>query len=315
MDNMKVFFYGAILAIVLNYVLILVYIVKIFSYYTNESVNESPLNIEVIDYAASYSLTYDNGRHSFSFTYLFVIFLAIAFLLLLYVYLKSGYPQVIGVILIVLFIAIAIQLSLTVLLGVSIKRVKSRIDTMNDFIRNKIYKKGDFLDNLKNHTDSTVETHRRIVNSIEKLKNVKDPDELAKGFYTLTLFYYYQEFPSKNNAIGGAYEVFNLTSLITGKTQPSSYMPRYGTFIEDIGEILIRPNMPSALYVNEAMYLCDSWISTTNEYANTIYPSEAYNSFMILIVVTVLINILMASIVYNYIKLQKIDEEPEFTEI
>lgn len=301
-NKYNIYVYAAIVAILLNYALIIVYISKILSYYASESVNESPLNIEAIDYVAAYSLTYENGRHTFSFTYLFVIFLGIAFLLLLYFYVKvTEKPSIIRFILIVLFITIIIQMSVTILLGISIKNVKNRIDTMNTFIRNKIYKKGDFLDNLNGHTDSTVETNRRIMTCIDKLKHVKDKNELAKGFYTLTLYYYYQEFPSKNKAIHGAYQLFNLTSLLGGKSQPSSYMPRYGTFIESISETLIRPNIPvKAHYLNEAMYLCDKWITETNEYANTIYPSEAYNSFMLLIIVTIVINILMVTIITNY---------------
>jgi hypothetical protein len=77
-------------------------------------------------------------------------------------------------------------------------------------------------------------------------------------------------------------------------------MQRYGTFIEDIGESLIRPHMSKSSLVNNAMNKCDEWISSTNEFSNTLYPSEALNAFIILVIGTCLIQVILVSSIGYY---------------
>lgn len=295
--------YVAIICIILNCLLLVAYMIKIAAYLGIAAVTDQQFNIQTIEYASVYSLTFINGSHDFSYTYFFVILLGIACVSLMYFKIKSVKSDIIPtliVAIIILVIAIVLQILIILSVGKSIKDVKTRLDTMNTFICNKIYKKGDFVDKLKSPTENIIITHKALTECLQMLKNVKNKTELAKGFYTLTLYNYYQEFSVKHLDIKGAYDVFNLELLLKNKCKPSGYMPRYGTFIEDIGETIIRPNMPSSSYINDAMYMCDVWISKTNEYANTIHPTEAYNAFIILIVTTVIINVLLVSSVYYY---------------
>ena len=314
----KSLIYIAILSMVLYVLLLVVYTITIISYIVKSTVDKAPFNIETIEYASIYSLTVMSSTN-FNYTYFFIILLGISFislvfyrfrvLLNIYNYFNGSLlgptdiPEINHVVfisLIALAIAIISQSMLTYLTGASISRVEKRTNRMNSFVRSKIYKNSKFSKKLEAPTKDILYVHKTINECLKMVEKETDATELAKAFYTITLYNYYQNFSLKNQNIYEALKLFKLSDLLTKKSNPYGYMPRYGTFIEDIGESIIRPVMPSSSIMNEAMYICDGWISLTNEYANTVYPSEAYNSFSILILITYVIQVLLLSSIYYY---------------
>lgn len=306
--NKKYLIYIALGFILLTILLVVVYMAIIASYMAKAPLNKDPLNVESLDYASIYSLTFMHGARDFNYTYFFVIFLGIAFVALLIFYFTEknvsdelNKPVKVG--LIALLVAVGLQVVIMIYVGKSINKVKARTDYMNTYICTNIYKNGEFLNKLKIPKNNTIDINSTITDCLSVLRTkVKDPNTLAKGFYSLTLYNYYQSFSSKNLNVDEAYKIFDLNSLLYHQElcRPSGYMPRYGTFIEDIGETIIRKNMPYSKTVNEAMYMCDQMIARTNALANTIYPDEAYNAFILLIVLTIVINALLVSSVYYY---------------
>ena len=285
--------YVALLSIILSFLLIFIYGIIIIKSILSISKNKTVLNIETIEYASVYYLTY-----------LWVIFLGFAFLLLLSfkVNNESEYA-VVNIGLIALFVAFVVQIIITYFASDFINKVKLQAEVLNTYIRTYIYKKSEIAEKLKQPNTDMNRKYTTILECIKILKNEQNQTELAKGFYTLTLYNYYSDLLVQNTTIlQGAYKIFDFNTLLTEKNKvtPAAYMPRYGTFIEDIGEKYIRPHMSSSTLVNEAMYECDKMVAKTNELANTFYPDQAYNAFILMLIGTVLINVLLVGSVFYY---------------
>lgn len=324
--------YITVFLIICSIVILFVYTIRMAIYIANASVNKNMLNIEALDYASIYSM-YFWGTKDFNYTYFLIIFFGIEFLLTGRYYMSNygtpkvfnktagpidisdiaftlipengeqvvpGLKRLVTIAVIAFFGALVLQSITTGIVYASIKRAEERTREMNNFIYDNIYKKGNFFKYIEKPKKNIIDVNNSINNCLKLLQKEQDPLQLAKGFYTLTLYYYYQNFSLKNVNINKAFEIFSLKSQLTRDKFPSGYMQRYGTFIENIGENIIRPKMPSTSHVNEAMFKCDEWISRTNEYANTIYPSEAYNAFMILIIMSVVIQGLLLGSIYYY---------------
>ena len=290
--------------------LIIAYMITIGVYLGKAPFNKDPLNKESLDYASIYSLNFMSGGSAFNYTYFFIIFLVIAFVALgCFLNFNKKTPEnseifkLVYVALFSVFMAIILLACIFLLTAESINKVKKRTDELNRHICTNIFKKGEFLSKLKIPKKNTIDIDNTIKECLGLLKNVSDANQLAKGFYTLTLYNYFQTFSSKEIMnIDEAYKIFDLNYLLYNQKlcKPSGYMPRYGTFIYDIGETIIRKHMPLSKSVNEAMYRCDRMISITNELANTIYPAESYSSFIIMIVLLIVINGIMLGSIFYY---------------
>jgi hypothetical protein len=283
------------------FVLIVYYVLIIIANLAPVSKNKTVLNIESIEYATIYYLS------GFNIAYIWTAFLGIAFFALVaFKFMNSKSAQSLTVVNIGLFalsVAIVLQITIIFFASKSINNVKMQADSLNTYIRTNIYKKAEFLNKLKTPKSDTNYKHATIVDCVGILKKEKNVTELAKGFYTLTLYNYYNEFSANNEKITrDAYKIFDMLALFNmkNKLRPVAYMPRYGTFIEDIGETKIRPHMSPTTLVNDAMFKCDMFVSITNELANTIYPDQAYNVFILMLVTTILINVLMVGSVFYY---------------
>jgi len=306
-SNVNYPIYFSTICICLVFLGIVIYVIAIVASVFKKSKNMTDLNIETIEYASIYHLAFINkGRGSFNYSYFFVIFLGMAFFTLLYYRLYPDFKTldnygintrvmtVVTIAIIAIGIAILLQILIMVYTGININTVKKQVDALDTHIRGSIYKKRDFLNKLRKQKTDINDSYNTIVGCVAMLKKESDVKDLAKGFYTLTLYNYYNHFTSIN--MKGAYAIFDVTVLADQKKsfKPSAYMPRYGTFIEDIGET-IRKHIPPSNLVNEAMNMCDIWVSKTNELANTIYPDKAFNFFLLMIIATFLINVLVVS--------------------
>jgi len=117
-----------------------------------------------------------------------------------------------------------------------------------------------------------------------------------------------------NPSIHQAFELFNPSVLLAYKgCKPSKYFNRYGSYIEDISETIIRPALPrtitkDAIKVSKAFELYNDWIVNTNNLANAIQPQQALNSFIIVIILTVIIQIVYIAVMYKMFKVNTDDD-------
>jgi hypothetical protein len=292
--------------ILFNSLIIIIYFIAIISYVAKSATKINPLNIEALDYALLFKLSFI-PRTPFSYTYFFIIMYGIAAIALFYLKKNNLNTQplevktIVNIVLTSSVVAFIAQLTLSVLTSAKMIEVRKRTEIMNQYICQNLYKKLEFLSKIERPAKTIFETNERIIECLKLLETETDKTKLAKGFYTLTLYYYYQSFSLKNENIYPAFKAFDYRWLLTNRCDPASYFPRYGTFIEEISETLLRPNMKKTDNLNEALYLCDSWISKTNEYANTIYPESAFDSFVILLIGTsVILSLIIAVLVKLY---------------
>ena len=312
----------AVLCIFFNILIIVIYFAAIIYYIAKAASKVAPLNIEALDYAVLFNMTFIPGS-KFNYTYIFMIFYGLSSVLLAYYFKKQGYrisaytkfldssaapnqeleiQNTVSVLLLCSVIALIAQIFLSTTTSATINGVKRRTNMINTYIRKNLYKNSEFLAVIRQPATTILETNDRIIECLKILGKEKKKRELAQGFFTLTFYNYYQNFSLKNNNILPAFKTFNLQNLLTSNYDPISYMPRYGTFIEDITESIIRPNMKKSDNLNEALYTCDSWISKTNEYANTIYPEASFDSFIILLIGTAVVMTLFVAVLVKYYK-------------
>ena len=309
--------FTAVIMMILATALIAVYTALIIKNLLKVYKNKTVLHIESIQYASIYSLSFFNkGRGRFNYAYFFVLFLGIAFLSLLWYMafsrnlLQSDKVSV-TVPVIALGVAIALQLVSMILAGKDIDKVKKQTDSLDNHICRNMYKSREFLDKLRIPKRDINSRYNTIIECIDilkkdlKIKNKVDAGKLAKGFYTLTMYNYFNEFTSTKmeNSKGGYDTLFTYDNNypVQKKTcRPTGYLPRYGTLIEDIGETIIRQNMPKTSIVNEAMVKCEELVATTNKLANEIYPDMAFNVFIIMFISTLLINVLLVGTIFYY---------------
>jgi hypothetical protein len=291
----------SILAILGGIIAILYYLIALFVIYIKQSSISSPLNKETVDYETIKSLSW-SGKFNYI---LFIIFPVVTLLgvvgfVALHVFLnrtdkKPVPPSLVKFIIIVTIISI---LSLTIFLtvfftiGKDIRQVKSRVDYFNRYVCSRIYKNSAFLKLMSDPKSNIVGIEQTIQEALKLITPDQCNEDIAKAFYTVTMFNHFQKIGLRNTAIFEAFDLFNPISLLVGGCNPADYMNRYGTFIEEINDLIIRPNMKQITDVtrlDEILATTSDWIGRTNGYANTLYPEDAFNSFMGITVTTVLI--------------------------
>jgi hypothetical protein len=178
-----------------------------------------------------------------------------------------------------------------------IRKVKEQAEYLNTYIRTNISKNQEILNKLKIPKTDINDKYATIVECVKILKKEKNQTELAKGFYTLTLYNDYSASKSRE-----AYEIFSSIALLDQKNKPmpAGYMPFHGTFIKKIDESIIRQYISSSKLVDDAIDECDRMVEKTNELANKINPEPAFAWFIIMLVMTILINVLLVGSVFYF---------------
>lgn len=165
--------------------------------------------------------------------------------------------------------------------------VVSRMKSFNQYVCQRIYRNTRFLNLLKTPQNDMISLMSIFTNTLKEVPiNVKK-DELAKVFYTLTLYYHYHKIGVRNPKIMGALSLFNPVQLLLKKCEPANYLNRYGTYIEDVSE-LIKQYLPPNLkqlnpeFIKSALDLSYTWMIQTNNLANSLYPEDALRPFITL---------------------------------
>lgn len=165
--------------------------------------------------------------------------------------------------------------------------VTNRINGFNQYVCQRIYRNTKFLKLLRTPQTDMVSIVNVFSAAMLEVPRTIKTDDLAKAFYTLMLYYHYHKIGVRNPKIIGALDLFNPISLLLRNCQPANYLNRYGTYIEDITE-MIKNYLPDYLRIEQnpltlpAIDLAYSWILQTNNYANSLYPEDALRPFITL---------------------------------
>ena len=303
-----------ILSVILSIYYVLLFIGKSIKQYTLSA----PLNHQTLDYESVSSNSFEFNT-SFNYTYFLILpglsFLGILIFSLINIFtvdenyrLPQTIKKMISGMIISLIIVLALQTLLYLFSNRNIKNVKKRLDDCDNYICSRIYKNVKFLDFIDEPKESIISTSNSINNALSSLKEEISIEDYAKAFYTITLFNHYQKLSLTNPSIQQAFELFNPSVLLSYKgCKPSKYFNRYGSYIEDISETIIRPALPrtitkDAIKVSKAFELYNDWIVNTNNLANAIQPQQALNSFIIVIISTVIIQIVYITVMYKMFK-------------
>jgi hypothetical protein len=303
-----------ILSVILSIYYVLLFIGKSIKQYTLSA----PLNHQTLDYESVSSNSFEFNT-SFNYTYFLILpglsFLGILIFSLINIFtvdenyrLPQTIKKMISGMIISLIIVLALQTLLYLFSNRNIKNVKKRLDDCDNYICSRIYKNVKFLDFIDEPKESIISTSNSINNALSSLKEEISIEDYAKAFYTITLFNHYQKLSLTNPSIQQAFELFNPSVLLSYKgCKPSKYFNRYGSYIEDISETIIRPALPrtitkDAIKVSKAFELYNDWIVNTNNLANAIQPQQSLNSFIIVIISTVIIQIVYITVMYKMFK-------------
>ena len=304
----------SILCISVGILLSLYYITNIIALTIKQTPLDAPLNNQTADFETIKSLNFFGGKFNYSYFLIFPLlaiagiigFIAMTFI----VPRETPMPrEVKGIVFVILLSSLTMlfcQGVIHVQVGKSIRAVSRRLTFFNRYVCSRIYKNYTFLQNIQDPKANILSVNQSILNSLKLLTPDMSDQDLAKAFYTLTMFYHYQKIGLRNTAIFEAFDLFDPTSLLLGACSPADYLPRYGTYIEDIGESIIRPGLvtqgvsiPSAR-VNEILALTSEWATNTNGYANTLYPEDAFNAFIIMTILTLFVQILPFIILFFF---------------
>ena len=303
-----------ILSVILSIYYVLLFIGKSIKQYTLSA----PLNHQTLDYESVSSNSFEFNT-SFNYTYFLILpglsFLGILIFSIINIFtvdenyrLPQTIKKMISGMIISLIIVLALQTLLYLFSNRNIKNVKKRLDDCDNYICSRIYKNVKFLDFIDEPKESIISTSNSINNALSSLKEEISIEDYAKAFYTITLFNHYQKLSLTNPSIQQAFELFNPSVLLSYKgCKPSKYFNRYGSYIEDISETIIRPALPrtitkDAIKVSKAFELYNDWIVNTNNLANAIQPQQSLNSFIIVIISTVIIQIVYITVMYKMFK-------------
>lgn len=309
-----------ILSVILSIYYVLLFIGKSIKQYTLSA----PLNHQTLDYESVSSNSFEFNT-SFNYTYFLILpglsFLGILTFGLINIFtvdenyrLPQTIRKMISGMIISLIIVLALQTLVYLFSNRNIKNVKKRLDDCDNYICSRIYKNVKFLEFIDEPKESIISTSNSVNNALSSLKEDISIEDYAKAFYTITLFNHYQKLSLTNPSIQQAFELFNPSVLLSYKgCKPSKYFNRYGSYIEDISETIIRPALPrtitkDAIKVSKAFELYNDWIVNTNNLANAIQPQQALNSFIIVIISTVIIQIVYITVMYKMFKVNTDDD-------
>ena len=302
----------SLICLVLGILVTLYYLITLLGIYIKQSAISSPLNNQTVDYETIKSVNLFGGRVNYNYFLLLPVLAiggAIIFVVTTLLF-PSNTPvprEVKGIVFIILLSAIImlfVQSIAQAQLGKNIRAVSRRLTFFNRYVCSRIYKNYSFLTLLSEPKANIISVNQTIEDAL-KLISTDTPDlEMAKAFFTLTIFYHYQKIGLRNTAIFAAFDLFDPTSLLTGGCSPGDFLPRYGTYIEDIGENIIRPGLTTLKLaiptdrLDRILALTSEWVTNSNGYANTIYPEDAFNSFIFLTIATLIIQTVPFVILY-----------------
>lgn len=297
----------AILSLLFGVLLSVYYVLLLIFKSVKQTTIDAPLNNQTVDFDTISALSFGG---TFNYIYFMILPLISIVALVIFGALAYYYPPatpisagvkgavfVLGIASVFVFV---LQTFFNMYIGKFINTIKERLDTLNEYMCSKIYKNTSLLNFIKEPKGSIISVDNTMQQALrDPLAFPRDitVENMAKLFYTITMFNHYHKIGLRNDQIFKAFNIFQPLVILSGSCRPADFLTRYGTFIEDISDtviyVYINPDILASRKadVEEAISMCNDWITNTSTQANTIYPEDAYSLFLILVVVTLIVQI------------------------
>ena len=307
----------SLILIIVTMILSITYLIKLIADYSESKLIANPLNVEASDYNISKSIKLFGSKYKYQ---LFIILPIISFILsiiaLLYpikLYKLFGIKEapaatrgfVVGIIIACLFqstIAIIVNISTYSYAYRTLHLVNDRINSLNNFVHNKIYKNASFLAPMKEIPSNSLLIIKIVQNALRNIEKNPSVDNLANAFFTLNLYFHYQKIGYRNPNITDAMKIFDIHALFVGSSMkdkinitkqlsqqewsPADFLFRNTTFIEDYSVrikqlyLSIPGNTTSARSIDLAISKVASWLEELNNRSNMITPEDSWSRFL-----------------------------------
>jgi hypothetical protein len=309
-----------IFMVILCFIVSFIYILMTIFLTIDHSIYISPLNVNTLHYKATQAYNKFTNGQTFNM-YIFLILSVIGFiasLLSIIVNVSPSNNKNEQLLVIVLCFGFGFTLFvLQCMFGFGlvnnnyIAPAKKALQDFNDLVISHIYKNPSFLKLIYNSQNiSIVGVNNTIKSCLATItqSNVKiTSKDIANAFYTLSIYAHLDKIVQNTSNIkqSDIFSIFDNTAILTKQCKVVEYLQRNGTFIEDISETLLRPNIGSKIDPNilkEAIDIYRGYIKETNIAAGNVYTkmNGAYSGFIAIIVllfVAFLIHLML--IIYN----------------
>lgn len=269
---------------------------------------DDPLNTETIDWEIVKSFSKYKG--SFNFL-IFLILPAISILCIILVFVllpifptKINMPGevklLIAGIAMVAFLILLLQFIISMLLSSQIKAIGDKLVKLNKEIYSRFTTKVGVLTHLKEIRDSGFDIEEEVIkHGLSYINDLSSKEDIAKIFYTITLFIYYHNLlGTRDTNLYESLKIFTISNLLLQLLSPSDFFPKYGTYIP-LQDITFENNLinyfkdvynKNAATITDGLQLYRNWISELNLDANSIYPGKATVTYYILWILTFIIH-------------------------
>ena len=304
----------AIVALICSFLASIIFIVILVVSVINKSDEVFPLNTATVEFEIVKSFT----RYSGKFNFLILALLPfislcciIAVFALSYTILPPPFDLggeakgVLAVIGILAFIVFGLQFLANLYLGSKIRAVSAKVSQLNAHIYNNFTKNPLILPKLTVPQNSLFSLNTIAQECLSYITIISSEDDIAKIFFTITMLFHYHKLGTREEYLFNALQMFRIPNMLLRLISPADFFPRYGTYVSTI-EPLIKSNISEELWVSsktkidKAFSICRGNVSKVNELANTIYPENAFLSFVILAAVSLVIQAIpvLAVIIY-----------------
>lgn len=304
----------AIIVLVCSFLASILFVVILLVSVINKSDDLFPLNTATVEFEIVKSFT----RYSGKFNYLLLALLPfislcciIAVFVLSYTILPPPFELggeakgVLAAIGILAFIVFGLQFLANLYLGSKIRAVSAKVSQLNGHIYNNFTKNPLILPKLTVPQNSLFSLNTITQECLSYITMISSEEDIAKIFFTITMLFHYHKLGTREEYLFNALQMFRIPNMLLRLISPADFFPRYGTYVSTI-EPLIKSNISEELWISsktkidKAFSICRGNVSKVNELANTIYPENAFLSFVILAAVSLVIQAIpvVAVIIY-----------------
>jgi len=334
-SNTTLFFAICALILVLSsMILSLTYLIILAKESANSKLISNPLNLQSPDYNISKSIQFFGSEYKYQ---LFIIIPILAILcsgFALYYSIKfdprqSGLVKGIVIGCLIQSLIALILNSLSYSYGRKrLHAVNNRINDLNNYIHNKIYKNAEFLASLKEIPHDSLSASHIVKKALSNIEHNSNVNTIANAFFTLNLYYHYQKIGFRNDYITDAMNIFDIHSLFKGSSfkdrinfmnsisqaawSPVDFLFRKTSFIEDRSQDLkntyfqIYGNATHPKRVDLAINEVSKWLDEINARSNMINPQDSWKGFITMAILILVIQTApLLLIIYLYQKYNK----------
>jgi len=320
----------SLLLILSSMFLSITYLIILLKESSESQLIANPLNLQAPEYNISKSVQFFGSEYKYQ---LFIILPVLAICFSGYALYRSKKQDtnhsdlVTGIIIVCL-----IQAVIALILNVStysyaykkLKMVNGRINDLNNYIHNKIYKNATFLSHLKEIPHDSLSVSAVVKKTLATIESQPSVDVIANAFFTLNLYYHFQKIGFRNEHISNAMNIFDIHSLFVGSSlkdrinimnkisqaqwSPTDFLFRKTTFIEDHSQAMKKVYLKmfngsvSSHTVDNAVNKVSIWLAELNGRANMINPQDSWKGFITMAILILVIQTAPLLLVIHFYK-------------